>query len=82
MQIRIIKREHFTGAKPVARYLVAQYKKTFLSGWKDIEYFYKSDFEDMPGVWTSVCTDVAAAHMAINQFKAGVNVTESLVYEE
>lgn len=82
MQYRIIKREHFSGKDTVCRYLIAQYKTNFLTPWKNIEYFYKSDFEDIPGVWTYVCNEVSQAHMAINQHKKGVSIADTFVYEE
>jgi hypothetical protein len=82
MQYRIIKREHFSGKDTICRYLIAQYKPNFLSPWKNIEYFYKSDFEDIPGVLTYVCNDVAQAHVNINNHKKGVNISDIFVYEE
>jgi hypothetical protein len=90
MKYRIIKREHFSGKDTICRYLVAQYKTNFLSQWKNIEYFYKSDFEDIPGVWTHVCSDLVQARMALNQHKKGiaifdtlmVKVSDTLIFEE
>jgi len=77
---RIIKREQFCSDKIIAKYLVAQYKTWYWPFWRNINYFYKSDIEDMPGYFTYVCADVASAHIAIDRFKKKTHFSDSLVY--
>ena len=81
-QFRIIKREHFSGPTTICRYFVAQSKQSWLSSWKDITYFYKSEFEDMPGSITSICNDEVSARLVMEQAKKGVHITDSLVYQD
>lgn len=43
-------------------------RKTWRGTWKPIEFYYKSDFVDMPGYMTSFATDEAQARKAIKNF--------------
>jgi hypothetical protein len=76
---RIVSREFLHDGKTTAKYILAQYRTWYWPVWRNIKHFYKSEFEDMPGVWTDVCPDKLTAKLAIKQFKQKKSTFDTLL---
>lgn len=59
-------------------YFQPQYR-TWYGAWKPIQFYYKSEFVDMPGYLTSFAVDEQMARTAIRRFNSPIPNVETVI---